>query len=944
MYRTIPILLSLALYFIAFNANAYTPQQIVDDLATNLEVKIEVLKNTSVLSAPDTLKLCQEGENMFDGGAEWNSCSTIRINLTYRGGLPASAFTGGGWNIYMPNIRRVVSQYQTNNPQFDYEHINGDYNRLKPNTSFSGFVNGQTQSIDLLSEFWWLFSTDFMPRYYVADDTNAGVQAKVIASTDHEESHFYAKAVTANHHNNWKRSADDSNAYATSETRYSRHFYTYESSIAELDDAIIPTPDHSTTFYARASLTSGISFNLNNTLSAETQTLVQQQFERLGVRVNTTGGLNINATVNPSRFHVRGLGQRYQRSGAYLMYIIGEMNKVDIIAYDNTGVFYALQSLISLLPPVPAPDSIPGLYVQDTPRFDYRGMQLDVARHFHNKNTVFMLLDQMAAVKLNKLHLHLTDDEGWRLQIPGLPELTEIGGKRCHDLSERTCLQPALGSGPDSTTSGSGYFTRQDYIDIIRRAKALHIEVLPEIDMPAHARAAVVAMKERARRTGSNFYRLDDPNNYDNDYTSIQLFHDSYINPCQDSTFNFVEKVMTELQLMHQEAGQPLRVYNVGADEAKNIKLGGGFQNVSFSRHPVYNPWKGIIYQGHQNVPGENSQACIALIAQDPSVHGAHDLNRYFVKRVSQIANSLNIPAIAGWSDGMNEFNTADDLDTPEAYAYNWTKVVGNTALNTSNQMLAKNFKVILTPPDFVYFDHPYEVDTTERGYYWATRFTDTKKVFSFAPENLPQNAETSKDRDGKPWKGKVSPEFPKPHGRSVLGMEGQIWSETIRTREQLEYMAFPRMIALAERAWHRDDWELYYIEDRVYDGELVPNNEPRNTIPGVFVDGEALNASWNRFANVLGYKVMYKLTKTGVSKPRVPKPGAFFDFYNYPYSLYMKKTFPMTDLQYRNGSGSWQTVIGCTASECWLGLNDATHIRTHIRNTTLYSKEVDLQ
>ena len=184
---------------------------------------------------------------------------------------------------------------------------------------------------------------------------------------------------------------------------------------------------------------------------------------------------------------------------------------------------------------------------------------------FHSKEAVLRLLDQMAAVKLNKFHFHLSDDEGWRIEIPGLPELTDIGARRCHDLTEQRCLLPQLGSGPFADAQGNGYLTRDDYIAILRYAKARGIEVIPEIDMPAHARAAVISMEARYNRLmkegktkEANEYRLVDPTDTSNT-TSVQFYdRTSYLNPCLDSSMRFVDKVISEIQAMHQAAGAPL--------------------------------------------------------------------------------------------------------------------------------------------------------------------------------------------------------------------------------------------------------------------------------------------------------------------------------------------------------------------------------------------------
>src|SRR5690606_7030598 len=134
------------------------------------------------------------------------------------------------------------------------------------------------------------------------------------------------------------------------------------------------------------------------------------------------------------------------------------------------------------------------------------------------------------AMKLNKLHLGLTNDEGWRLEIPGLPELTDVGSQRCHDLSETKCLMPQLGSGPTSDNQGSGFYSKSDYIDLVRYAKARGVTVIPEINMPAHARAAVVSMEARYQRlmnegkeAEANQFRLTDPADTSN-VTSVQFY------------------------------------------------------------------------------------------------------------------------------------------------------------------------------------------------------------------------------------------------------------------------------------------------------------------------------------------------------------------------------------------------------------------------------------
>jgi len=194
----------------------------------------------------------------------------------------------------------------------------------------------------------------------------------------------------------------------------------------------------------------------------------------------------------------------------------------------------------------------------------------------------------MARYKLNKFHFHLTDDEGWRLEIPGIPELTSFGAVRGHtletnatvaqagDLHKRKLgdhLQPAYGSGPDlDDPHGTGFYTRADYLEILRYANALHIEVIPEIEMPGHARAAVKAMESRFQKleksdpAEASRYLLNDK--FDrSEYKSPQHYTDHVLDPGLASSYRFIEQVVAQVVAMHKEAGVRLNTIHIGADE-----------------------------------------------------------------------------------------------------------------------------------------------------------------------------------------------------------------------------------------------------------------------------------------------------------------------------------------------------------------------------------------
>lgn len=226
------------------------------------------------------------------------------------------------------------------------------------------------------------------------------------------------------------------------------------------------------------------------------------------------------------------------------------------------GLFHGFVSFVGLLDVTNSTRmTLKEMTVYDKPRFDYRGHQVDVARNFRSKEAIMNTIDAMALWKLNVMHLALTNDEGWRLEIPGLEELTTIGSKRCFDLNEDTCLLTQLGSGPDAKEQQ--YYSREDYMDILKYAQERNVKVIPEFNMPAHARAAVVSMEARAKK-GDPTYRLTDPDD-ETHLLTIQFYdRTSIINPCLDTSVRFVEKLVAEVKQMHDEAGVPLDSYHFG--------------------------------------------------------------------------------------------------------------------------------------------------------------------------------------------------------------------------------------------------------------------------------------------------------------------------------------------------------------------------------------------
>ncbi|MBY3787173.1 beta-N-acetylhexosaminidase [Photobacterium carnosum] len=830
-------------------------EKVVENLANNLDVTYEIV----------TQHGAEEGLQCKTLGAEWASCDLINLTLKNNG----PAVTGTDWKIYFSSIRQILD---VQNDQFKVTHVTGDLHTLEPTDKFDGFAEGETVVIPYIGEYWTLFENDYMPRAYV---TSGDAAAQTIKSTDSTNPGDYLVPLKGDQ---FKRVKADNNVLATAETRFKKNQDINVLATTEVAATIVPTPLSTKLTGKTVSLANGIKIS-NFTLPADMMAAVN---ERLGVLgVNTKGQYPVKVSLLPGSF-----AKDQQIAGAYTLDVTP--TGATVIGFDDQGAFYGMQSLISLMS-TGAKNSIPTLEVTDAPRFDYRGVMVDVGRNFHSKAVILRTLDQMAAYKMNKFHFHLSDDEGWRVEIPGLPELTDIGSKRCHDLSETTCLLPQLGSGPTSDTDGSGYYSKQDYLDILKYAKARGIEVIPEIDMPAHARAAVVAMEARYKRLAAegkmdeaNEYRLMDPQDTSN-VTTVQFYDKrSFINPCMDSSTKFVDKVITEIQAMHKEAGMPLNTWHFGGDEAKNIKLNAGFQDINAAEKTA---WTGSIDQSKQNKPYQKSPMCQKLIAEGVVADYDH-LPSHFAEQISEVVNSKGIKNFQAWQDGLKHSSDSKAFGTDNVRVNFWDVLYWGGGAS-AYEWADKGYDVVVSNPDYVYMDMPYEVDPIERGYYWATRATDTRKMFGFAPENLPQNAETSLDRDGNGFTSKGTVK-----SKGFYGLSAQLWSETVGNDKQYEYMVFPRVLAAAERAWHKGEWENEYQVGVEYSQDSNHVNK------------KALHNEWQRFANVLGQRELAKLDAAGIQY-RVPVPGAKIE----NGKLAMNVSMPGLTLQYSTDEGkTWNT------------------------------------
>jgi len=821
------------------DGSAEISQQDIDQLAAAIDIRYHIIDNNG--PCPKTV---------FKGPC-FHGAMTLSAELD----KPSRH-----WQLYFSHIAPIRA---VDSSEFSIEHINGDLHRLTPSNAFAGFSPGSSYSLTFKADLWHLSEHDVIPNYYIVAE---GLEPRILRSTVSREDPETGLSVAAfvtpwtNVDKHFKRQPDDLTEWASAKNLYYRNQSTTLLD-SGLSNAIIPSPSQLLPGKGPAAdLSKGVRLHLQR-IEKTALTAALARLVSLGI-AEKPSGIDTTITLRP---------QPGAMPGSYQLTI--QSDHIAIVAVDEEAAANALNSIVSLL--MPEQLSLPPMHINDQPRYAFRGLHIDVARNFHSKTLILKLLDQMAAIKLNKLHLHLADDEGWRLQIEGLPELTDIASRRCHDLSETRCLLPQLGSGPNENATVNGYYSADDYIEILQAAKARHIQLIPSLDMPGHSRAAVVAMRARhdnLMREGKTAlakqYLLSDILDR-SEYRSVQFYNDNTINPCMESSFAFVEKVIDEVAKLHDKAGSPLTRYHIGADETAGA-------------------WT------------QSPQCEVFFTHNKHMIEGPEQLGGYFVERVATLLAKRSIET-AGWNDGLA---TTDVEQMPAQVQSNaWTPLFWD-GHKTAHEQANRGWQVVVSTPDVTYFDFPYQPDPKEPGFYWASRGTDSRKVFEFMPDNLPAHAELWRDRNGQSYVADDQPQRdeqggilhqPLAAGRTFIGLQGHLWSETVRSDRQVEYMLFPRLLALAERAWHRAPWELAYD----YQGLRY------STDSHYFSDQQRAlrDQQWNRFANILGQKVLPKLDRDNI-RYRLPTVGAIIK----DNTLHANTAFPGLAIEYRDATGLWQS------------------------------------
>jgi hexosaminidase len=484
---------------------------------------------------------------------------------------------------------------------------------------------------------------------------------------------------------------------------------------------IIPQPD-------KVILAKGI-FRLNEktSISWSGNESAQPIAQQLATLLSRSSGFQYDVSTknNPASGIIFKL-EKTQRANSEAYTLTVKPKQITVSASSAQGLFYGLQSLRQLFPAAiesentaPTVWTIPCCIIEDAPRYAYRGLHLDVSRHFFDKKFIFKYIDMMAMYKYNTFHWHLTDDQGWRVEIKKYPLLTKTSAFR------KECAGDTTG----------GFYTQEDIKEVVAYAAERFVTVIPEIEMPGHAVAVLAAYPELSC-SGGPFTVA----------TTWGIFHDVFC-AGNDKTFEFLENVLSEIVPLF-----PGKYIHIGGDECKKTR------------------WEGCI-------------KCQARMKTE-NLADEHKLQSYFINRMEKFLQNKG-KQIIGWDEIL------EGGVTKTATIMSWRGVKGGI-----EAAKAGNY-VVMTPGTHCYFDHYQGVEAEEPPAFPHNRFLPLQQVYTFNPTPTELNAEEAK---------------------YILGGQANVWSEYMPNSQQVEYMLFPRALAMIECLWSKPENKNYaFFEQKVH-------------------------------------------------------------------------------------------------------------------------------
>ena len=450
--------------------------------------------------------------------------------------------------------------------------------------------------------------------------------------------------------------------------------------------------------------------------------------------INSASGLNIEVSATkkkkPPRKGILLSLEENPDMNAEGYHLLIDPGYIIINGKTPNGLFYGIQTLRQMLPPEIELEEVikgikwtaPAVEIEDEPMYSYRGLMLDVGRHFFPKEDVKRFIDIMALHKFNYFHWHLTEDQGWRIEIKKYPELTEIGAFRKETLVGHYRDKPRQFDGEKY----GGFYTQDDIKEVVEYAASRYITIVPEIEMPGHSEAALASLSELGCTGGP--YEV---------FTKWGINNEVYC-AGNEKTFEFLENVLAEVIELF-----PGKYIHIGGDECPKER------------------WK-------------ECDKCQARMKEE-GLENEHELQSYFIGRIEKFLLANNRKLI-GW-DEILEGGLA-----PEATVMSWRGTKGGI------EAAKQHHDVIMTPTTHCYFDY-YQSENKENEPLAIGGYLPLEKVYSYDP--MPE-------------------ELSEEEAKYILGAQGNLWTEYIKTPDKVEYMTYPRATALSEVVWTQPEKKDY--------------------------------------------------------------------------------------------------------------------------------------
>jgi hexosaminidase len=496
---------------------------------------------------------------------------------------------------------------------------------------------------------------------------------------------------------------------------------------------IIPEPFH-------VAKGNGI-FQFPKTIAINAPSSANEVTDQIAAQLRTVTGKTVYFSKNNASINLEIIKDEVLGNEGYTLNV--NAAGVTISANTNAGLFYGWQTVQQIMPAAIYAKTLqsniqwqlPQVSIIDKPRFGWRGMMLDVSRHFFSKADVKVFIDDMARYKYNRFHWHLTDDQGWRIEIKALPKLTSVGAWRADRKGKwMNITTPAL----DEPKTYGGFYTQEDIKEVVAYAKSKFIEVIPEIDVPGHSMAINTAYPELS--TTPNYpYQV----NAGDEFMDWEGLHghptamiDNSLDPSNEKVYEYLDKIMTEVAPLF-----PFEYIHMGGDE--NAK----------------NNW-------------EKSPNVQALMKRE-GLKDQNEVQSYFVRRMQKIINSKG-KKMMGWDEILQGGLSGD------AVVMSWQGTKGGI------EAAKQGHKVVMSPNDYNYIDYYQGEPTAEGKVYRGLRM---KTTYGYEP--VPAGIDPS----------------------LILGNQANQWTEQLQTMRKVQYMTWPRGLAVAETNWspaEKKNWNSF--------------------------------------------------------------------------------------------------------------------------------------